>query len=342
MKKSLCATFLFVLLFAAVGCGAVNAVKSLTGDDALSKTSELWSDVPRMDGMTTSEMEMPVFGKLLMRTALNTTGEGKDTGDWVVFSTTKTTDDLKNFYTNERMTSFGGWEPSKNSTCLSGSDQGFPQVGVFCVFGKNTNNTQVGLMILGWQDDKSNPTNILFVRVEELATPVANKPPTAAAQAQPATGEIKLLNGAAPYGIEKRPMPSGLDINQLLPKQVGPYTRASVELSTNQGVPATSVEIDGNSLYAHYRSGGTEIFVEFAVNGSAANAQMTLDTAASETTGKFPTDPRFGSIGTEPGYLKVNDENGSFFAWTRGGYYYSASAKDGAAALDAFMQAFPY
>lgn len=151
-----------------------------------------------------------------------------------------------------------------------------------------------------------------------------------------------MLNGPAPYGIEKRPMPSGLDTDRLLPKQVGPYTRASVELSSNQGVQATSVEIDGNSLYAHYRSGGTEIFVEFAVTGSAKNAQAILDTAASETTGKFPTDPRFGSIGTEPSYLKVNDESGAFFAWTRGGYYYSASAKSGESDLDAFMQAFPY
>jgi len=240
------------------------------------------------------------------------------------------------------MTSFGGWEPSNNSTCLNGSNQGIPQVGVFCVFEKKTTNTQVGLMILGWQDDKSKPTHILFVRVEELATPVANKSSTAAAQAQPTNGEIKMLNGPAPYGIEKRPMPSSLDIDRLLPKQVGPYTRESVELSTNQGVPATSVEIDGDSLYAHYRSGSTEIFVEFAVNSHAADAQTALDVAAGETTDRFPTDPRFGSIGTEPSYLKVNNEYGSFFAWTRGGYYFSASAKSGESALDAFMQAFPY
>jgi hypothetical protein len=34
--------------------------------------------------------------------------------------------------------------------------------------------------------------------------------------------------------------------------------------------------------------------------------------------------------------------DGAFFAWTRGGYYFSAHAKGGTAALEAFMQAFPY
>lgn len=151
-----------------------------------------------------------------------------------------------------------------------------------------------------------------------------------------------MADSVVPYGIDQRPMPSGMNLNQLLPKQVGPYTRQSMELSSHQGVEASSVQVDTDSVYARYRAGGEEIFVEFAVNSSAANAQATLETAAGETTAQFPTDPRFGSMGTEPSYLKVNNEEGAFFAWTRGGYYFSANAKGGEAALDAFMQAFPY
>ena len=143
-----------------------------------------------------------------------------------------------------------------------------------------------------------------------------------------------MTTASVPYRIDQRPMPSGLDLDQLLPKQVGPYMRASVE-----GVP---LKVDGNSIYAHYRSGATEIFVEFAVTSSAANAQSILETAAGETMSQFPTDPRVGVIGKEPSYFKVTDANGAFFAWTRGGYYFSAHAKNGQAALDAFMQAFPY
>lgn len=149
-------------------------------------------------------------------------------------------------------------------------------------------------------------------------------------------------NTAVPFNIDQRPMPTGLNLDQLLPKQVGPYTRVLLEKSEQRGVQPTSIQVDGNSVYATYRAGANEIFVEFAVSSSAADSQSILETAAGETTSGFPTDPRFGSLGAEPSYLKVNDESGAFFAWTRGGYYFSASAKNGEAALDAFMQAFPY
>jgi hypothetical protein len=154
--------------------------------------------------------------------------------------------------------------------------------------------------------------------------------------------KITPLKGAAPYGVEKRPMPAGLDLDQLLPKQVGAYTRTLLEESERRGVTPSSIQGVGPSVYATYKSGAKEIFVEFAVSSNAETAQETLVTAAGDTTGKFPTDPRLGSIGTEPSYLKVNNKSGAFYAWTRGKYYFSASAKGGAADLQAFMQSFPY
>ena len=153
---------------------------------------------------------------------------------------------------------------------------------------------------------------------------------------------IKPLPGSAPYGVEKRPLPVGLNLDELLPKQVGPYTRTLLEESENRGVTPTSIKVDGASVYATYKSGAKEIFVEFAVSSDAETAQETLIPAAADTVGKFPTDPRHGSIGTEPSYLSVINKSGAFYAWTRGKYYFSASAKGGVADLDAFMKAFPY
>src|SRR4029450_1710963 len=121
--------FLLGALVIAVASGRV--IKTLTGDDpSLKKVGELWSDVPRMDGLASSEAEMPVYVKVLMRTALNNlyrlNKEGEDKtpakGDWAVFSTTKSPDDVKDFYTNARMTGFGNWEASQNSTCVNGKD----------------------------------------------------------------------------------------------------------------------------------------------------------------------------------------------------------------------------
>jgi hypothetical protein len=170
---------------------------------------------------------------------------------------------------------------------------------------------------------------------------LSNKPANQAPDTR-TRGEIKPLNGTAPYGVEKRPMPVGLNLDELLPKQVGPYTRTLLEKSEQRGVAPTGIQIDGNSVYATYNAGPKEIFVELGVSSSAQNAQDTLEVAAGDAAGGFPSDPRFGSIGTEPSYVKVNDGSAAFYAWTRGNYFFSASAKGGEADLDAFMGSFPY
>ena len=223
-------------------------------DQQLTRVGELWSDVPKMDGLTSSEADMPMFVKILMRTALNNLGrlnkEGevktKSTGDWAVFSTAKSPAEVQSFYTNERMTSFGSWEASKKSTCLNGNEHGFN--GVACVFGKVFNKREIGLLIVAAHDDQKKQTNIFFVRVEtdESTTPHPSTP------ANSPRGEVKPLNETAPYGIESRRLPSGLNLDELLPKQVGPYTRALLEKSDQRGVTLTSIHVDGNSVYATY------------------------------------------------------------------------------------------
>jgi hypothetical protein len=346
MRKFVPAVLFGALLFAVASC---NKIKTLTGaDQNLKKVGDLWSDVPRMDGLASSEAEMPIYVKLLMRTTLNNLGRLNNanedrthsTGDWAVFTIVKQPNDVRNFYTNERMTSFGGWDASDKSTCLNGSQYSFS--GVACVFNKNSNNRAIGLLIVAAQDEQKKQTTVFFVRVETDETPATNRNANTAHTPKAAKGEIKPLNGTAPYGIEKRRMPAGLNLDDLLPKQVGPYTRTLIEKSDQRGTPPSSIEIDGNSVYATYTAGGKEILVEFALTSSAENAQTALDVAATEVSDKFPADPRFGSLGTEPSYLKVNNQSGAFCAWTRGGYYFSASAKGGEADLDLFMQAFPY
>ena len=343
MRRTL-AMFIFAALFiSAASCGRI--INRFTKDQNLKKVGELWSDVPRMDGLASSEADLPIFVHLLMRTALNNlyrfNKEGEDktpsTGDWAVFSTPKSPDEVRSFYTNDRMTSFGRWDPSKNSTCLNGSEYRFS--GIACVFAKNENKLGIGLLIVAAQDEQKKQTNVFFVRVE---TPDVNPTPTKTNTPAPYKGEIKALSGSAPYAIEKRPMPAGLNLDELLPQQVGPYTRTLLEKSNQRGVTPSSIEVDGNSVYATYKAGDKEVFMEFAVTANAGNAQAILDTAAGETTDTFPTDPRFGSLGTEPSYVKVNNEYGAFYAWTRGNYFFSANAKGGEKDLDLFLLAFPY
>jgi hypothetical protein len=290
-----------------------------------------------MDGLTQSQLEMPLYIKLLMRTSLNqVVGRGgKDTGDWIVFETTQAPDDIKTFYSNDRMVA-SGWDKTDKSTCLSGSDEGIAQVVLFCVFGKHVGDKDIGLMIVTAKDEGTKKANVFFVRVEVNSDTAVTKPTA------PDTHSLKMVNGPVPYGIDQRPMPTGLNLDQLLPKQVGPYTRESLRLASRQDVQPTTIEIDSDSVYAQYRSGSASVFVEFAVSSTAAFAQASLKTAADESTPESPADERFGAFEKEPSYVKSISGNDAFFAWTRGGYFISASSKNGEAALTAFMQAFPY
>jgi len=163
---SLAMVFLFVL-----SCGLINRFTT-GGVENMQRAEDLWPDVPRIDGLEHSDMELPLAGKLLVRWALNNmwrlNKEGEDrtpaTGDWVVFSTVKTPTDIESFYTNDRMTQFGQWETSKKSTCFDGKDKGWP--GILCVYQKKESDKTIGLMILAGTDEDSKKTNVFYLRVE--------------------------------------------------------------------------------------------------------------------------------------------------------------------------------
>ena|SRR5581483_5826565 len=125
-----------------------------------------------------------------------------------------------------------------------------------------------------------------------------------------------------PWNIDRRPMPSGADIDVLCPAQVGPYMRQKID-----GSP-----MNGNSAYVHYSAGPAAIFVEFAITSGPRDAHAVLETANGEVGGNL--------VKAEPAYLTTAD--GTFFAWTRAGYYWSAHAQGGPGDLDAFMRAFPF
>lgn len=157
-----------LLLFVVLSCGLADR---FTGGDKLTRTEGLWSDVPQMDGMMRSDLELPFTIKLLMRTALNNlwrlNKEGEDktpaTGDWAAYQTDRTPADLRDFYTNERMSGFGNWDPSEKSTCIDGKDKGIE--GVICVFNKTVDTNDIGLAIIATPGEKIK-TNVFFIRVE--------------------------------------------------------------------------------------------------------------------------------------------------------------------------------
>jgi hypothetical protein len=160
---------LLILVLTALSC---SLPAQLLGDAAnLAKTTELWGDVPRMDGLEASDMDLPLYAKVLVQTVMSKVlSGGTGSGDWIVFTTDKTPEDLTAFYTNDRMAE-NGWEASDTSTCVEGSAQGLTEAGVFCVFQKREGNHYTGLMIIGGEDAQAEKTNIIFIRVEAEETP---------------------------------------------------------------------------------------------------------------------------------------------------------------------------
>lgn len=135
-----------------------------------------------------------------------------------------------------------------------------------------------------------------------------------------------------PYGVAARPMPSGTDLNVILPPQVGPYARSPVE-------PPDSFD---DPIYETYKSDTGTVFVELGICGETSHAQAALATAKAETDVEFPDEPQVFLKCEDVLCLKTSNRLGAFMAWTRGPYYFSAHARGGPSDLDAFMKSFPY
>ncbi len=137
---------------------------------------------------------------------------------------------------------------------------------------------------------------------------------------------------AEPYGIARRPQPSGADFNQLLPEKVGSFRRHFFK--------APQPGLDGEALY---RSGSDEIFLLFSRADNAAGVRETMQTIFTETKYEAAKGIRTVSLKTDPAYIRLVGRKIAFFAWNRELYCFSADSKDGKeAALDRFMLSFPY
>ncbi len=88
-------------MFMTMGCGIVN---SLLGGKTSGTVDDLWADVPRLDGLTKSNLDLPLSTRLIIKTAVSA-ALGKDGGDFnfIAFTTNKTPKDAMDFYTTERM-----------------------------------------------------------------------------------------------------------------------------------------------------------------------------------------------------------------------------------------------
>ena len=168
MKLRLGFALCVVLLVAATACSLTSLIP---GAGSSATASALWTDVPPLDGATRDNIEMPLPVRLAMQAVLQGQVE------FIIYSTPKTPQEIKDFYTKERMQA-AGWDANSSAGCESNTNQSQSQSGMqdMCFFSKTEGTKEVGLVILMVQDDKTKNTQLFYARVSAEQTPVPGTP----------------------------------------------------------------------------------------------------------------------------------------------------------------------
>jgi hypothetical protein len=161
-RKILALWALIVVL--SLSCGLTSGIGGLVNGSKSNPVSELWSDVPPMDGMTRIDQELPLPAKLAIQGFIKSSSNGEGSLDFIAFKSTKSVTDIINYYSLNRMTK-AGWNLKDQNGCAG--DQTGNTGGAICFFGKeNKDNTGSFLVIFTGEDSKTKQTSVYFMRVD--------------------------------------------------------------------------------------------------------------------------------------------------------------------------------
>jgi hypothetical protein len=169
MKTRYLIPILLGALLFTMGCGMVNALLNQAVPSG-SVAADLWPDVPRMDGLTKTNIEMPLAIRLLMQTAVKgamaSAGDSSASMQFIAFTTPQTADGLAGFYTLERMQQ-AGWTVKDMPGCTTetGGTPGSAGVGALCLFARQDGDKGTFLAVIATQDDKTKQTDVFYARL---------------------------------------------------------------------------------------------------------------------------------------------------------------------------------
>ena len=158
MRASASLLALMLILGVAISC---KLSERLAGDKNAGTVSELWSDVPPFQGATKAEIEIPLGMRLLIR------GMTQGKVNFISFRTDKPAQEVKDFYSVERMKA-AGW--AANDKGCTGDTEDSKNHGAVCLFSKKNNGKEEALAIIVAQDEKLPDTNIFYARVDATNT----------------------------------------------------------------------------------------------------------------------------------------------------------------------------
>ena len=148
---------------------AVMLVTAGCGGGKGGTVSNMWSDVPTLPDSKKADFKLPLPIRLIMQTAVKASASDSDVNldkfDFLGYSTSKSPQEVTEFYTQERM-SEAGWNKTDQPGCMSGSDGQGLGGGGFCIFGKDDGNKQSVLFIATAQEEGKNDTQVFYVRFD--------------------------------------------------------------------------------------------------------------------------------------------------------------------------------
>ena len=154
MRASASLLALALILGVAISC---KLSERLAGDKNAGTVSQLWTDVPPFQGATKADLEIPLGMRLLIR------GMTQGKVNFISFRTDKTAQEVKDFYSVDRMKAVGWVANDKGCT---GDTEDTKNHGALCLFSKKDNGKEEALAIIVAQDEKLPDTNIFYARVD--------------------------------------------------------------------------------------------------------------------------------------------------------------------------------
>ena len=158
MRTSASLLALVLVLGVAVSC---KLAERLGGDKNSGTVSELWPDVPPIQGATKAEVEIPLGVRLLIR------GMSQGRVNFISFRTAKPAQEVKDFYSNDRMKA-AGW--AANDKGCTGDMEDKKNHGAMCMFSRRDGGKEEALAIIIAQDEKLPDTNIIYARIDTTQT----------------------------------------------------------------------------------------------------------------------------------------------------------------------------
>jgi len=149
---------LILIFVVAISC---RLTETLTGDKNAGTVSSLWSDVPPLPGAVKSDTEIPLGARLAIRAMM----QGKI--NFISFKTKQTAQEVKDFYSNNRMKT-AGWTPNEKGCIGDTEDQA--SHGAVCLFERKDGGKDEGLAIVLGQDEKTKETDVFYARIDMTKT----------------------------------------------------------------------------------------------------------------------------------------------------------------------------